>query len=173
MRNRLTENLTLIAILLAVAAWPAPARAFDAPAPGVKAGFLVCQESPGWGLVLGSSRDIACNYTPAPGVHEHYTGRINRVGADIGYISSGKLLWEVVAPTSDVRRGDLDGSYAGLTAGATVGIGANVNAMIGGFHESIVLQPISVEGNNGLDVAAGIMSMTLTVAPDVSAFEER
>ncbi len=33
--------------------------------------------------------------------------------------------------------------------------------MVGGFKNSIALQPVSVEGQNGLNVAAGVVELSL------------
>ena len=87
--------------------------------------------------------------------------RINKYGVDIGYTKAGVLVWGVVAPTSSLKPGALEGHYAGATASATVGIGAGANVLVGGFDQSIALQPVSIEGNTGLNVAAGIGAITL------------
>jgi hypothetical protein len=52
----------------------------------------------------------------------------------------------------------------GGTASVTVGVGIGANALIGGFNNSIALQPLSIEANRGLNVAAGIGAITLTPA---------
>ena len=57
--------------------------------------------------------------------------------------------------------GALAGSYAGATASATVGVGVGANVLIGGSNRTISLQPVSIEGNTGLNVAAGIGAITL------------
>jgi Protein of unknown function (DUF992) len=129
--------------------------------PSVKVGVLTCNVSSGWGFVFGSTRDVRCNYQPAKGVVEHYTGHISKFGADIGYTQAGVMVWAVFVPTNTFSPGTLAGQYAGATAGATVGVGAEVNALIGGFRHSISLQPVSVEGNTGLNVAAGVAEMSL------------
>jgi hypothetical protein len=67
----------------------------------------------------------------------------------------------VVAPSSDIRAGSLDGDYVGATASATVGVGVGANVLVGGFDKSIALQPLSVSGNEGLNVAAGIGAISL------------
>ena len=127
----------------------------------VSVGYLECDVSSGWGIVFGSSRDLKCVFTPTKGYPEYYTGEINKFGADIGYIRSAVMLWGVLAPQQNLGRGALAGHYAGATAGATVGVGVGANALFGGFHNSIALQPLSVEGNTGLNVAAGVATMTL------------
>lgn len=127
---------------------------------GVKIGTLSCNERGGWGLILGSSRPLSCTFSSGDRL-EHYEGNMTKVGVDIGYQHSGTLIWAVVAPHTDVARGALSGHYAGATASATAVIGIGANALIGGLDRSIALQPVSVEGTTGLDVAAGIGGMTL------------
>jgi hypothetical protein len=92
---------------------------------------------------------------------EHYSGTISKWGVDIGYTGKSKLIWAVFAPTSDVRPGALEGEYAGATAQATVGVGLGANVLIGGLDKSVALQPVSVEGSTGLNVAAGIGQISL------------
>ena len=92
---------------------------------------------------------------------EHYAGSISKWGVDIGYTGKGKLIWAVFAPTSDVRPGAIEGEYAGASAQANVGVGLGANVLIGGLDKSIALQPVSVEGSTGLNVAAGIGQISL------------
>lgn len=132
---------------------------------GVKVGVLTCQVESGWGYVLGSSKNIDCDYHPNQGENDRYVGSMSKLGVDIGYTDHGVIVWDVVAPTSDTRPGALQGGYAGATASATVGAGVGANVMLGGFDKSIALQPVSVEGNTGLDVSAGIGAMRLRVPP--------
>jgi hypothetical protein len=113
------------------------------------------------GFVFGSSKDLACSYQPTKAAAEHYDGTISKWGLDIGYTGKGKLVWAVFAPTSDVRPGAIQGEYAGATAQANVGVGLGANVLIGGLDKSIALQPLSVEGSTGLNVAAGIGSISL------------
>ncbi len=127
----------------------------------VKVGFLSCNVASGWGLIFGSSRELDCTFTPTSGEPEQYKGSISKFGADIGYVQSAVILWTVLAPSTTVGKGALAGHYAGATASATVGIGAGANVLVGGMHSSIALQPISIEGNAGLNVAAGIATINL------------
>jgi len=135
------------------------------PAPGVVIGTLTCSVASGFGFVFGSSRAINCTYVGPGGRYEHYVGNISKFGIDIGYTEGGVLIWTVVAPTAALAPGALGGSYVGGTASATVGVGVGANALIGGFNNSIALQPLSIEANKGLNVAAGIGALTLTPAP--------
>ena len=145
------------------AAVMATAVAFAAPAQadGVKVGTLECHVSSGWGFVFGSSKDLRCTFAPSKGMAEHYVGSISKFGVDIGYTSSAVIVWAVFAPNSGPKRGALAGDYAGATASATVGVGVGAHALVGGFDRSITLQPLSIEGNTGLNVAGGIGAMSL------------
>ena len=134
-----------------------------APA-GIRVGELTCNVASGFGFIFGSSKDLHCTYR-GNGHREHYTGSISKFGVDIGYTEGGVLVWGVFAPTSDMRQGALEGNYVGASAQANVGIGVGANALIGGLDKSISLQPLSVEGSKGLNVAAGIGSISLKSAP--------
>ena len=127
----------------------------------VKIGYLSCNVSSGFGIIFGSSRELDCTYTPTSGEPEYYKGEINKFGADIGYLASGVMLWGVLAPADTVGKGALAGHYAGATAGATLGLGAEAHVLAGGMHSSISLQPIAIQGNTGLNVAAGVATMSL------------
>jgi hypothetical protein len=132
-----------------------------AEAAGVQIGTLTCHVEPGFGFVVGSSKDVDCEYRAAQGFEEHYVGNITKVGVDIGFTRGGTMVWGVIAPSSDVEPGALEGKYAGATAGATVGVGVGANVLVGGLDRSIALQPLSIEGNTGLNLAAGIGALNL------------
>ncbi|MGH7779902.1 MAG: DUF992 domain-containing protein [Candidatus Binataceae bacterium] len=161
------RTMTLVAaIALAVASIGSPARAEEANPPNskkltVRTGYLTCHVAAGWGFIFGSSRDLKCAYAMQPGYTEYYTGSISKFGADIGYLQSGVILWSVAAPTNNLGQGALAGHYAGATASLALGVGAGANVLLGGFKNSIALQPISVEGQNGLNIAAGVAQLTL------------
>ena len=127
---------------------------------GVKVGTLSCHVKSGWGFVFGSSHEVRCIYAGA-NHEEHYEGRISKFGVDIGYQKSGVILWEVVAPNNHPAPGALAGHYGGVTASAAVGLGVGANALIGGSDRTFALQPLSVQGMTGLNIAAGIGEMTL------------
>jgi hypothetical protein len=135
----------------------APARAADTT---VKIGMVNCHVSSGWGFVFGSTRDLRCVFT-GNGRTENYTGKISKFGVDVGYQQSGVLLWAVFAPSTDLKAGALNGDYGGLTAGASAGVGANANVLVGGSTKSISLQPVSVGGDQGINLAVGIAAISL------------
>jgi hypothetical protein len=131
----------------------------------VKIGYLSCHVSSGWGFIFGSSRKLQCVYTPAEKGKkiEDYSGSITKFGADIGYLQSGVILWTVLSPGTKITTnpGLLSGHYGGATASATLGLGVGGNLLVGGMDGSISLQPLSIEGNTGLNVAAGVATMDL------------
>lgn len=132
-----------------------------ASAQTVQAGTLTCNVASGWGFIIGSSKDLKCTFSPGTASPvERYTGTISKFGADIGYTQSGVIVWAVFAPTNALKPGALSGSYAGATAEATVGAGLGANVLVGGGN-SIALQPLSISGQEGLNVAAGIAGVTL------------
>lgn len=151
----------LMACAASVIAGGALGFVLPAHAAGVRVGVLTCHVASGWGFVFGSSKNLRCTYSPNKGTPERYTGTIKKFGVDIGYTQSGVIVWGVVAPTSSLKPGSLEGGYAGATASATVGVGVGANALVGGLDQSIALQPLSVEGNKGLNVAAGIGAISL------------
>jgi hypothetical protein len=160
MSSRLSLATALAAAVGVVSAFAAPAGAQS----GVAVGNLTCNVSSGWGFVFGSSRALNCTFAGAGGRAEHYVGNIMKFGVDIGYTQGGVLIWTVIAPTANMTPGSLAGSYAGGTASATVGVGVGANALVGGSNNTVALQPLSLEGNQGLNVAAGIGAINLSPA---------
>jgi hypothetical protein len=147
-------------ILLAAAT--AAALTSPAFAERVKVGELRCEVAAGMGMIIGSSKEMECRYSSSDGLYrEMYHGRIKKFGIDIGHTDRGVLIWEVFAPTAGPLHGALAGDYAGVGASATVGVGVGANAMLGGSHREFALQPLSVQGQTGLDIAAGVSSLTL------------
>jgi Protein of unknown function (DUF992) len=149
----------LLAGLITAAAFAAPAEA----KPGVKIGILTCGVEGGVGFVIGSSKNVECVFKSARGRTEQYEGTIGKLGVDIGVTRRTVIAWAVFAPGS-TKRGGLKGSYQGATAEATVGVGLGANVLIGGFKNTINLQPISLQAQTGLNVAAGIAGLNLRYA---------
>ena len=161
MSKAMRLTATIFGALTGLAAMVGPASAQGA----VNVGTLTCNVASGWGFIFGSSKAVNCTFAGVGGRYEHYTGNITKFGADIGYTSGGVLVWTVVAPVGAMVPGALGGTYAGATASATVGVGVGANALIGGSTNTIALQPLSIEGNTGLNVAAGVAGIQLNPAP--------
>jgi len=127
----------------------------------IKAGTLDCDVSGGVGLVIGSQKGMTCMFTPTNGGRrEVYRGVISKFGLDIGATTGGRMAWAVYAPTNQ-RFAALAGTYGGATGEATIGAGLGANVLVGGSDRTVALQPVSVEGQTGLNLAAGVASLEL------------
>lgn len=152
-RNLLVAATAVAA--LGVAALPAGAQT------RVAAGTLSCTVAPGVSFIFGSTRQVNCIYYGSNGVAERYVGEIDRWGVDIGYTNAATMMWAVLAGTNAVPAGTLTGNYVGVSAAVTPGIGGAANVLVGGSNKTISLQPVSVEGNTGLNIAAGVGALIL------------
>jgi uncharacterized protein DUF992 len=130
---------------------------------GVNVGSLNCTVAGGVGFIFGSTKDLDCILVRDDGIAEHYKGQVKKFGVDIGFTKEAHIVWLVFAP-GKIGPGAIAGDYAGATASATVGVGIGANVLVGGSNKQITLQPVSVEGSTGLNVAAGIGQVTLTPA---------
>ena len=157
--------MTMLRIAVAAAAASLLAACTSTGEPGqmprVQAGTLSCSVEPGTAFIFGSTREINCFYTRADGRSERYVGEIQRWGVDLGFTNAATVIWGVVAGTRDLAPGALAGDYGGVSAAVTAGVGAGANVLVGGSNRSIALQPVSVEGNTGLNIAAGIGAIRL------------
>ena len=148
--------LALAPLALAIIATASPASAQAR----VEVGVLRCTVEGGAGLILGSSKGMRCVFRHR-GADEFYSGRVTKVGIDIGFTRRSDIVWAVLAPTANIRPASLAGGYGGVSAEATVGVGVGANALIGGSRRSIILQPLSVQGQTGLNIAGGVTAMRL------------
>jgi Protein of unknown function (DUF992) len=153
--------MKLIGMVLASALVLAPVAAMART--GVNVGVLRCTVAGGMGMIIGSSKKVNCHYSGGSGHDQNYTGKISKLGIDIGVTNEAYMSWIVFAPGA-LGKGALGGSYAGVSAQATAGIGLGANVLIGGFEKSITLQPVSIQGQTGLNVAAGLTGLTLRSA---------
>jgi hypothetical protein len=129
---------------------------------GVKVGYIECEVASGWGYVFGSSKDLNCAYHPSDGGKtDLYTGKIYKLGVDVGYEKAAVILWGVFAP-GKVAPGSLAGKYGGATASAAWGVGLGSNVLFGGSKSTVALQPVSISGQEGLSAAVGIAGIELT-----------
>jgi hypothetical protein len=127
----------------------------------LRVGQLTCSLSAGVGLIVGSQRNVNCVFQGAPGEpDEAYTGTMSRIGLDIGVTTGGVIVWTVFADTNRYA-GMLTGRYAGPTAEASVAAGLGANVLVGGSRRTVALQPLSLQGQVGLNVGAGIGELEL------------
>lgn len=133
-------------------------------AQNTQVGALSCDISGGVGLLLGSQRALACAFRNSRGELEYYEGTITRFGLDVGATVGGQMVWTVFAPSGAVSRYALAGSYGGASGEATIGAGLGANVLIGGSNRSVALQPLSVQGQAGLNLAVGVANLELRPA---------
>jgi hypothetical protein len=129
----------------------------------VEAGMLTCDVSAGIGMIITSKKDVTCLFIPSPNLpapQEVYIGSILKFGLDLGATGGGQMAWAVYAPTTR-RFGALAGSYVGATAEATIIAGLGANVLVGGSDRTITLQPVSVQGQVGLNFAIGVAELQL------------
>jgi len=127
-----------------------------------KVGLLRCQTAPAVGLVVGSHQKLRCDFTPDNGgVGESYTGHVNRLGVDVGVRGGGIMTWAVIAPTTGLHPHALAGKYVGAAGDVSLGLGAGAKVLVGGSHRTVTLQPLSVEGQVGVNLALAVAGLTL------------
>jgi len=156
----------MVRTILAVAAIAAAALAnaaspADSQGRQIQVGTLTCSLSSSVGMVVGSQRNVNCNFRGGQGEpEEHYTGTLTRIGLDVGVTTGGVIVWAVFADTNRYA-GMLTGTYSGATAEVSVAAGLGANVLVGGSHRTVALQPLSVQGQMGLNVGAGIGTLEL------------
>lgn len=152
--------LALVAVAAALTAMPAKAQT------RVEIGLLDCVVEGGTGFIIGSTKRLSCTFHPAGGrAPDPYFGIVKKFGLDIGATTKSFIKWGVLAPTVDAYEfGSLAGNYVGVSAEATIGVGVGANALVGGSNDSFVLQPLSVQAQEGLNLAVGFSSLELRSA---------
>ena len=128
----------------------------------IKVGTLTCEGKGSIGLILGSKEKLSCSFSTPDGTHIHsYDGTITRVGLDIGVRGESVMIWTVLGSTSQLSGEALGGTFAGVSADVAAGIGAGANVLLGGNKKSIILQPLSVSGGSGVNIAVGVSGLKL------------
>jgi Protein of unknown function (DUF992) len=129
--------------------------------PTVQAGVLECRGGQNVGFVVGSVTSLDCVFQSEGRSPEAYVATVHRYGVDVGITAQTRFRWAVNAPNSRLGRGELAGSYGGVGANVSVGIGGGGNFLVGGQQNAYALQPVSVQGQTGLNVAAGVANIDL------------
>lgn len=162
-----TTGLRVFAAATAVAVSSLAVAPVQAQAPDrIETGLLTCDGEGGWGLILGSQKRMRCTFTSLTGkTLGFYFATVTKFGLDIGRTGETRVVWAVLAPANragdNFEVGSLDGTYVGVTAEATAGVGLGANALVGGGGQSFALQPVSVQTQTGLNIAAGVGSLRL------------
>ncbi len=150
-----------VAAMLAIGTVATAALPAQASGGKTRVGTLTCNVSGGVGLLVTSSRSMSCVFVRSHGRSERYTGKVHKYGLDVGVTTKGTMVWGVIAPSEDVRSGALAGEYVGAQGSASVGVGGGANLLVGGSNRSFSLQPLSVEGSKGVNLALGVAGLRL------------
>jgi hypothetical protein len=127
----------------------------------IQVGVLECRGGASVGFIVGSVTNLGCVLRAAGQPDDFYVATIRKVGLDLGITAESALAWGVFAPVNRLGPGDLSGNYAGAQGSATLGVGVGGNVLVGGSNNSIALQPLSVQGQVGVSIAAGLESLEL------------
>ncbi len=153
------RRVALAATALCLTALHSPANAQS----GAPAGRLSCNVGPGLGLVVTSQRPMTCRFTPRRGPVQRYVGVVRSFGLDLGTIRRSTMNWRVYGPYARAPLGALSGRYGGAAAGASAGVGASGNLLVGGNDGDVTLQPLSLQSSRGINVAIGVTGFELTL----------
>ncbi|MDP3256268.1 MAG: DUF992 domain-containing protein [Bosea sp. (in: a-proteobacteria)] len=132
---------------------------------GAPAGRLSCNVGAGLGLVVTSQRPMNCTFTPRRGPPQRYVGIVRNFGIDLGRTRATTMSWRVYGPYARAPLGALSGRYGGATAGASAGVGGSANLLVGGSDNAVTLQPLSLQGSRGVNVALGVTGFELSLVP--------
>jgi hypothetical protein len=153
--------LILAAAALATLATSIVGASAQQPIQRVQVGILECRGGASVGFIVGSVTNLGCVLRAEGMPEDRYIATIRKVGLDLGITQESALAWGVYAPVSRLGPGDLSGNYAGAQGSATLGVGVGGNVLVGGSANSIALQPLSVQGQVGISIAAGLESLEL------------
>ncbi len=152
-----TAALALTALIGVGAATPAAAQRNQ-----VEVGTLTCSGQGGVGYIIGSKKTFSCRFASArDGYRERYTAVITKYGLDVGITGPTTLVWTVLAAERRLTPRALAGNYVGASADASIIVGGGANALVGGSRRSFTLQPFSVQGQTGLNLAVGVSGLRL------------
>ncbi len=154
------RTLTISAFAAATLAAATPALAQS----GTQAGVLECTGGHTMSIIVGSTAALNCTFRPNTGGQESYAATLRRVGLDVGFTDKTALAWVVFAPSQKIGKGGLAGNYVGVSANAAVGVGGGANLLVGGSDKTVTLQPLSIQGQTGLNAAAAVASLELRAA---------
>src|ERR1700761_606970 len=154
----LMRRFVFALVLAGIAASSAQAQQ---PMDRVRVGVLECRGGASIGFLVGSVTNLGCVLRVEGMPEDRYIATIRKVGLDLGITEETALAWGVFAPVARLAPGDLTGTYAGAQGSASLGVGVGGNVLVGGSNNTIALQPLSVQGSVGINLAAGLESLEL------------
>jgi hypothetical protein len=73
------------------------------------------------------------------------------------------MVWAVFNDTAGPRS-TLAGDYVGASGEASIAAGLGANVLVGGSNRTVALQPLSIQGQVGLNLALGVAELRLRPA---------
>ena len=153
----MNKYLAPAAAMLAALAAPIDANAQAK----VEAGTLTCSGGEGMSYIIGSKKSFDCTFSQIGGPKEHYSASVTKYGLDIGMTGKSVMVWTVLSTSSPMKERALSGNYAGASADVALGVGGGAKVLVGGSQNSIALQPVSVQGQTGVNLALGVAELSL------------
>ena len=157
----MSRSLFLACVAVTMLATSIAGTNAQAPIQRVQVGILECRGGASIGFIVGSVTNLGCVLRVDGMPEDRYIATVRKVGLDLGITQESALAWGVFAPAARLGPGDLAGDYAGAQGSATLGVGVGGNALVGGSANSIALQPLSLQGQVGVSIAAGLESLEL------------
>ena len=127
----------------------------------MRVGVLECEGHRSSGKFVMSHTRLRCLFRSQGHQPERYVAKVHRYGVDLGLTAETRMAWAVNAPVNDFGRSELRGRYGGLSANAAAIVGFGGNFLLGGSDGAPPLQPISLQGQTGLNLAAGVTDLEL------------
>jgi hypothetical protein len=159
MRMDMSKLIALVAMLVIVGLAAGESHAREPRR--TNAGTLTCRIGPGVGALIASRRQLDCQFDARDGHSEKYAGTVTRFGLDVGVTAAGVMRWAVFTRTRGVRRGALAGHYVGASGEVSIGLGGGAKVLIGGSRRAVMLQPVSVTAQIGINLAVGVAGLRL------------
>ncbi|MBB5047086.1 hypothetical protein HNR60_001838 [Rhodopseudomonas rhenobacensis] len=150
-----------LSLLLGITTAAFVAGSAEAQQSRVQIGVLECRGGASVGFIVGSVTNLGCVLRAEGHPDQPYVATIRKVGLDLGITQETGLAWAVFAPIERARVGNLSGNYAGAQGSASVGVGLGANVLVGGSANSVALQPLSLQGSTGFNVAVGLEGLEL------------
>jgi hypothetical protein len=163
MRFRIFLATSLLAALVGLPLLQPTGASAQSDTAKVVAGTLTCKGKGSVGLIIGSKETLTCQFSPAgKSPPQNYTATITRIGLDVGVKGASTMVWTVLYSTDEMPANALEGKYGGVSADASIGVGGGANVLVGGSKDSVLLQPLSVQGQTGINLAVGVSGLSLT-----------
>ena len=133
-------------------------------ASAVEVGILKCRFNGVDAAVhFGAKRQLDCVFNQRGRKRkDRYRATLAKYGIEVGIIGSHQMVWRVTSKSrTRLRRGALAGTYRGVTVEASVGAGFAATILTGGRGRSYSFHPLAFQKVEGLNVAAGVLVLTL------------